>query len=45
MDKKQNEIGEYLIDVFRHAKEIGSLQTVEPYDYDAFSEYMDCCEL
>ena len=45
MDKKQNEIGEYLIDVFRHAKEIGSLQTVEPYDYDAFSEYMDCCEV
>lgn len=45
MDKKQNEIGEYLIDVFRHAKEIGSLQTVIPQDYDAFGEYVDSCEV
>lgn len=45
LDKGQNKIGEYLIDVFRHAKEIGSLQTVEPYDYDTFSEYMDSCEV
>lgn len=45
LDKKQNEIGEYLIDVFRHAKEIGSLQTVAAYDYDAFSEYVDSCEV
>ena len=37
LDRKQNEIGEYLIDVFRHAKEIGSLQTVEAHDYDAFA--------
>lgn len=45
LDSKQNEIGEYLIDVFRHAKEIGSLQTVVPHDYDAFSEYVDSCEV
>lgn len=44
LDRKQNEIGEYLIDVFRHAKEIGSLQTVESHDYDAFSRYVDSCE-
>lgn len=45
LDRKQNEIGEYLIDVFRHAKEIGSLQTVAPHDYDAFEEYVDSCEV
>ena len=45
LDRKQNEIGEYLIDVFRHAKEIGSLQTVVPHDYDTFSEYVDSCEV
>lgn len=45
LDRKQNEIGEYLIDVFRHAKEIGSLQTVAPHDYDTFSEYIDSCEV
>lgn len=45
LDRKQNEVGEYLIDVFRHAKEIGSLQTVDAHDYDAFSEYIDSCEV
>ena len=45
LDRKQNEIGEYLIDVFRHAKEIGSLQTVAAYNYDAFAEYVDSCEV
>lgn len=45
LDRKQNEIGEYLIDVFRHAKEIGSLQTVAAHDYDAFSEYVESCEV
>ena len=45
LDRKQNEIGEYIIDVFRHAKEIGSLQTVAAYDYDAFSAYVDSCEV
>lgn len=45
LDRKQNEIGEYLIDVFRHAKEIGSLQTVVAHDYDTFSDYVDSCEV
>ena len=45
LDSKQNEIGEYLIDVFRYAKEIGSLQTVAPHDYDAFREYVDSYEV
>ena len=33
LDEEQNKIGEYLIHVFKDAKEIGSLQTVEKYDY------------
>lgn len=45
IDEKQNAIGEYLIKVFRHAKEIGSLQTVKPYNYDEFDEYLDNCEI
>jgi len=40
IDKAQKKIGEYLFDVFRHAKEIGSLQTVEKYDYKRFAEYL-----
>ena len=39
-DKEQNQIGEYLLDAYRNAKEIGSLQTIESYDYKAFSEYL-----
>ena len=40
IDKEQKKIGEYLFDVFRHAKEIGSLQTVEKKDYKSFAEYI-----
>ena len=40
-DKEQNKIGEYLIDAFRDAKEIGSLQTVERHEYTAFGAYLD----
>lgn len=40
-DKEQNKIGEYLITAFRHAKEIGSLQTVEKHDYPAFISYLE----
>ena len=40
-DKEQNKIGEYLIDSFRDAKEIGSLQTVERHEYEAFGAYLD----
>ena len=39
-DKEQNKIGEYLIEAYKNAKEIGSLQTVEKYDYKAFAEYL-----
>lgn len=45
VDKKQNEIGEYLLEVFKHAKEIGSLQTVEPKEYNGFEEYLNACEV
>jgi hypothetical protein len=44
-DEEQNKIGEYLIEVFRHAKEIGSLQTVKPLDYDRFRAYLDSREI
>ncbi len=40
-DLKQNKTGEYLYEVFKHAKEIGSLQTVEKRDYDAFLDYLN----
>jgi hypothetical protein len=42
-DGKQNEIGEYLVHQFRHAKEIGSLQTVAPKDYNSLQEYLGDC--
>lgn len=39
----QNNIGEYLINTFRHAKELGSLQTVDYHDYISFADYLDQC--
>lgn len=42
-DVSQNEIGEYLVDLFRDAKEIGSLKTAKSADYDAFQNYLDAC--
>ena len=39
----QNEIGEYLVDLFRDAKEIGSLKTAKSADYNAFQEYLEDC--
>ena len=39
----QNEIGEYLVDFFRDAKEIGSLKTAKNVDYDAFQKYLEDC--
>lgn len=39
-DKEQNKIGEYLVDAFKHAREIGSLQTIDKKDYKAFAEYL-----
>lgn len=40
-DKSQNEIGEYLVDLFRHAKEIGSLKTAKVTDYEGFQTYLE----
>lgn len=42
-DASLNEIGEYLVDLFRDAKEIGSLKTAKSADYDAFQEYLEDC--
>lgn len=42
-DEKQNQIGEYLFDLFRDAKEIGSLKTARAEDYDSFLHYLDQC--
>ncbi len=39
-DKEQNKIGEYLIEAYKDAKEIGALQTVENNDYKSFNEYL-----
>lgn len=39
-NKELNAVGEYLIDAYRHAKEIGSLQRIEQYDYKSFAEYL-----
>lgn len=39
-DEEQNKIGEYLVEAFRHAQEIGSLQTIAKKDYKAFAEYL-----
>ena len=43
--KDQNKVGEYLIEVYKHAKEIGSLISVEEYDYETFIEYLNNCSL
>ena len=39
-DKEQNKIGEYLIDAFKDAQEIGTLQTIKENDYKSFAEYL-----
>ena len=39
-NKEMNQIGEYLVEAFKHAREIGSLQTIERRDYKAFAEYL-----
>ena len=44
-DKEQNKIGEYLIEVYKHAKEIGSLISVDKNDYKSFIEYLGNCSL
>lgn len=42
-DEGQNKVGEYLVDVFCHAKEIGSLKTVRRANYESFQKYLTEC--
>ena len=42
-DKIQNKVGEYLVQIYKDAKELGSLISVEKNDYEQFIEYLDCC--
>jgi type II restriction/modification system DNA methylase subunit YeeA len=44
-DDEQNRIGDYLISAYKHAKEIGSLLSIENYDYKSFIEYLNSCNL
>ena len=39
-DKEQNKIGEYLIEAFKDAQELGTLQTIKGADYKSFAEYL-----
>lgn len=43
-DAGMNAISRYLVDTFRDAKELGSIITVEPKDYDCYMEYLDNCD-
>lgn len=43
-DAEMNAISQYLVDTFRDAKELGSIITVEPKDYDAYMAYLDGCD-
>lgn len=44
MDSEQNKIGEYLVEAYRDAQEIGTLQTIEKKDYKEFVEYLNNVE-
>jgi hypothetical protein len=44
-DKNQNKVGEYLTQIYKDAKEIGSLISVEKHDYEAFIEYLNNCSM
>lgn len=43
-DAEMNVISRYLVDTFRDAKELGSIITVEPKDYDGYVAYLDNCD-
>ena len=43
-DAAMNTISRYLMDSFRDAKELGSIITVEPKDYDGYMVYLDGCD-
>ena len=42
-DAEMNAISRYLLDAFRDAKELGSIITAEPKDYDGYMTYLDSC--
>ncbi|NBL00190.1 MAG: BREX-1 system adenine-specific DNA-methyltransferase PglX, partial [Erysipelotrichia bacterium] len=44
-DEHKNEIGEYLVSIYKDAKELGSLISVSKHDYDAFAEYLKNSDL
>lgn len=39
-NEEQNEIGEYLVEAYKDAQEIGTLQTIEKKDYIGFTDYL-----
>lgn len=39
-DSDQNKIGQYLVQAYKDAQEIGTLQTIEEHDYKHFAEYL-----
>lgn len=43
-DSEQNKIGEYLVEAYRDAQEIGTLQTIKKKDYKEFVEYLNNVE-
>lgn len=43
-DAQMNAVSRYLADTFRDAKEMGSIITVEPKDYDGYIAYLDGCD-
>lgn len=40
-DSEQNKIGEYLVEAYRDAQEIGTLKTIEKKDYNGFVTYLN----
>lgn len=40
-DSEQNKMGEYLVEAYRDAQEIGTLQTIEKKDYNGFVAYLN----
>lgn len=40
-NSEQNKIGEYLVEAYRDAQEIGTLQTIEKKDYNGFVTYLN----
>ena len=43
-DSELNKIGEYLVEAYKDAQEIGTLQTIEKKDYKEFVEYLNNVE-